>query len=194
MFFHVKQMTKNLAVDPKDYGPGLVDTIKRKLVTEVIPRPSLAAPVPQNLAPRRHPPTRWHRRRHVFSSWTVSRTRGTQSPRTSRNCSPRAPLDTLLALAGLTAGTVWSGETTGQMAPTSIACRQPTQPREPRAAMVHRWRTRAASGSGSLSRSSRSTWTAWRARSTPRVRRHSHAADFKGILNTPWAIRPGTLR
>ncbi|KAJ1476932.1 DNA-directed RNA polymerase II subunit RPB7 [Baffinella frigidus] len=35
MFFHVKQMTKNLAVDPKDYGPGLVDTIKRKLVTEV---------------------------------------------------------------------------------------------------------------------------------------------------------------
>jgi DNA-directed RNA polymerase II subunit RPB7 len=35
MFFHVKNLKKNLEVDPKDYGPKLVDTIKRKLIQEV---------------------------------------------------------------------------------------------------------------------------------------------------------------
>eukprot|EP00961_Rhodomonas_salina_P245305 3314525-Rhodomonas_salina.2 len=35
MFFLVKKLTKNLAVDPKDYGPNLTETIKRKLVAEV---------------------------------------------------------------------------------------------------------------------------------------------------------------
>uniref|UniRef100_A0A7S0VYG7 DNA-directed RNA polymerase II subunit RPB7 n=1 Tax=Hemiselmis tepida TaxID=464990 RepID=A0A7S0VYG7_9CRYP len=35
MFYHVKKLTKNLEVDPKDYGPALNDTIKRKLTNEV---------------------------------------------------------------------------------------------------------------------------------------------------------------
>jgi hypothetical protein len=35
MFFHLKKLKKNLLVDPKDYGPDLEATIKRKLVAEV---------------------------------------------------------------------------------------------------------------------------------------------------------------
>mmetsp|Transcript_1007 Transcript_1007/g.2343 ORF Transcript_1007/g.2343 Transcript_1007/m.2343 type:complete len:185 (+) Transcript_1007:61-615(+) len=35
MFYHIKKLKKNLAVDPKDYGPGLNETIKRKLIAEV---------------------------------------------------------------------------------------------------------------------------------------------------------------
>mmetsp|Transcript_31703 Transcript_31703/g.65626 ORF Transcript_31703/g.65626 Transcript_31703/m.65626 type:complete len:184 (-) Transcript_31703:45-596(-) len=35
MFFHIKKLSKNLSVDPKDYGPQLTETIKRKLTMEV---------------------------------------------------------------------------------------------------------------------------------------------------------------
>lgn len=42
MFYHVKKLKKNLVVDPKDYGPGLNETIKRKLITEVMPYPGIS--------------------------------------------------------------------------------------------------------------------------------------------------------
>ena len=70
MFFHVKQMTKNLAVDPKDYGPGLVDTIKRKLVMEVVPRSSIRRPSRRAPEPARHPPLSANSPHHFLSSRT----------------------------------------------------------------------------------------------------------------------------
>jgi hypothetical protein len=36
MFFHLKNLKKNLLVDPKDYGPNMNNTIKEKLSQEVI--------------------------------------------------------------------------------------------------------------------------------------------------------------
>jgi DNA-directed RNA polymerase II subunit RPB7 len=35
MFFLVKNLKKNLEVEPKDYGPKLDETIRRKLINEV---------------------------------------------------------------------------------------------------------------------------------------------------------------